>query len=126
MPSTLDDLGAALYVRLTTYRRDGRAVGARLPVVRDGDALAVWAGMMSGSARRVRGRGDVLVCPCDRWGQPTGPQVPGRATFLDLEGKQRVVALLRRKYGLLRWIIVYSGHATRGRGSHTVIRVTLL
>jgi len=123
--STLDDLGESAYVRLTTFRRDGRAVGARLPVVRDGDALAVWAGMMSGSARRVRGRGDVLVCPCDRWGQPTGPQLPGRATFLDLAGKHRVVALLRRKYGRLRWIIVYSGNTTRGRGSHTVIRVTL-
>jgi len=80
----LDDLGAALYARLTTYHRDGR------------------------------------------WGQPTGPQLPGHAAFLDLGGKQRVVALLRRKYGLLRWIIVYSGHTTRGRGSHTVIRVTLL
>jgi PPOX class probable F420-dependent enzyme len=121
----LDDLGDARWVRHTTYRRDGRPAGAQHPVVREGDVLAVWAGTMSGSARRLRDRSDLLLGPCDRWGQLLGPQMPGRAAFAPSADKKRIARLLRRKYGLMRWFFAYSGHTRSGRASHVVIRVTL-
>jgi PPOX class probable F420-dependent enzyme len=38
---TLDELGSAKYVSLTTYRKDGTAVPTPVWMVRDGDELAV-------------------------------------------------------------------------------------
>lgn len=48
--SSLADLGAAKYVLLTTFRRDGRGVPTPVWVVPNGDGLAVWTLADSGPA----------------------------------------------------------------------------
>ncbi|MDT5023908.1 MAG: uncharacterized protein QOE61_334, partial [Micromonosporaceae bacterium] len=92
--STLDSLGEAQYVLVTTYRKDGRSVPTALWVVRDGDALAIWTVSDSGKVKRIRRTSKVLVGPCDLRGRPTGDQVQGEAIILDAQGTQRVRSLL--------------------------------
>src|SRR5205814_1991575 len=81
----LAELGAAQYVLLTTFRRDGRAVPTPLWVARDADALVVWTPADAGKVKRLRNRADVTVAPCTFRGEPTGPSVVGTATVLDPE-----------------------------------------
>ena len=86
----LAELGAAQYVLLTTFRRDGRAVPTPLWVARDADALVVWTPADAGKVKRLRNRADVTVAPCTFRGEPTGPSVVGTATEKgkDKDGKQ--------------------------------------
>ena len=125
MPSTLDDLGRAQYLLLTTYRKDGRAVATPLWVVRDGDALAVWTPKESGKVKRLRRRGSVLVGPCDFRGNPLGEQVSGRAMIMDAPGSNRVRRLIRRKYGVMGWLTVNGSVLRRGRAGTVGIQITL-
>jgi PPOX class probable F420-dependent enzyme len=123
--STVDSLGAAQYVRVTTYRRDGRGVATPVWVVRDGDALAVWTATGTGKVKRVRRDGTVLVGPCDVRGRPTGPEVSGHASIEDAEGTERVRALLGRKYGLLGRLTVWGSRLRRGNAGTVAIRITI-
>src|SRR5215510_3318562 len=105
--TTVDSLGRAQYARVTTYRRDGRAVPTPLWVVRDGDAVAVWTPTKSGKVKRIRRSGAVLVCPCDFRGNPRDEQMVGTAVILDADGTARVRGLLARKYGLIGRLSVW-------------------
>jgi PPOX class probable F420-dependent enzyme len=123
--STVDSLGAASYVRITTFRRDGQGVPTAVWVVRDGDALAIWTGAGTGKVKRVRRDGTVLVGPCDVRGRPTGPEVGGRAAIADTETTERVRRLLGRKYGLLGRLTVWGSRLRRGNAGTVAIRITL-
>jgi PPOX class probable F420-dependent enzyme len=123
--STVDSLGASAYVRVTTFRRDGRGVPTPVWVVRDGDALAIWTATGAGKVKRVRRDGTVLVGPCDLRGRPTGPEVRGHASIADAEGTQRVRRLLGRKYGLLGWLTVWGSRLRRGNAGTIAIRITV-
>jgi len=125
MTSTVDILGVAPYVRVTTYRRDGRGVPTAVWVVRDGDALAVWTATHTGKVKRVRRDGTVLVGPCDVRGRLTGPEVGGHASILDADGSERVRALLVRKYGLLGRLTVWGSRLRRGTAGTVGIRITI-
>ncbi|MCX6464535.1 MAG: PPOX class F420-dependent oxidoreductase [Pseudonocardiales bacterium] len=104
-PSTIESLAGAQFVLLTTFRRDGRAVGTPVWVAPldgpDGPGLGVWTPGSSGKVKRVRRDGAVTLAPCDRRGTPLGEPVPGTARVLDAEGTRRVRTAVRRKYGLL-------------------------
>jgi PPOX class probable F420-dependent enzyme len=125
MASTLDALGAAQYVLVTTYRRDGTAVPTPVWVVRDGGALAIWTPTSSGKVKRIRRNPAVLVATCDFRGGSVGEQVPGRASVLDAEATERVRALLRRKYGLVGWLSVAGSRLRRGRAGTVGIAIWL-
>ena len=126
MTSTVDSLGAAQYVRVTTYRRDGRGVPTPVWVVRDGDALAVWTATSAGKVKRVRRDGTVLVGPCDVRGRLTGPEVSGHASIVDAAGTERVRTLLGRKYGLLGRLTVWGSRLRRGNAGTVAIRITVI
>jgi PPOX class probable F420-dependent enzyme len=119
-------LGAAPYVLLTTYRKDGRAVPTPLWVVGDGDGIAVWTVRDSGKVKRVRRDGTVLVGPCDVRGRLTGPEVPGQASILDAAGTARVRTLLKRKYGLMGRLTLWGSRLRRGTNGTVGIRITLV
>ena len=125
MTSTLQSLGAESYVRVTTYRRDGRAVPTAVWVVLDTDALAIWTTTRAGKVKRVRRDGTVMVGPCDLRGRPTGDEVPGHASIMDSEGTQRVRRLLAKKYGVFGWLTVWGSRVRRGRDGTVGIRITL-
>lgn len=118
-------LGAAPYLLVTTYRRDGRAVPTPVWVVRDGDHLAIWTVRDSGKVKRVRRDGTVLVGPCDVRGRLTGDEVPGQASLMDGSGTARVRALLKKKYGLLGRLTLWGSRLRRGADGTIAIRIAL-
>jgi uncharacterized protein len=122
--TTLEALGDAAYVSLTTYRKDGTPVATPLWVVRDGDALAVWTPTDSWKVKRVRRNPEVTVAPCDFRGRLGGDPIPGRAEIMSAEGTERVRALLRRKYGLSGRLTLWGSRLRRGLGGTVGIRIS--
>ncbi len=123
--STVDEIGAASYALITTYRKDGRAVPTPVWVVRDADAVAVWTVTGSGKVKRIRRNATVLIGQCDVRGRPIGDQVAGQAVILDSAGSERVRGLLRRKYGILGRITLWGSRIRRGTDGTIGIRITL-
>ena len=125
MTSTVDTLGSAPYVLVTSFRKNGRAVRTPVWVVRDGDAIAIWTVRDSGKVKRIRRDGTVVVGPCDLRGRLTGEQVPGHATLLGATDSARIKDLLRRKYGLSGRITLWGSKIRRGAEGTLGIRITL-
>jgi PPOX class probable F420-dependent enzyme len=77
---TLDELGSAKYVSLTTYRKDGTAVPTPVWMVRDGDELAVWTNARTGKVKRIRRNPDPGLARPTRHGHVgrRHPDHPGR------------------------------------------------
>jgi PPOX class probable F420-dependent enzyme len=63
--------------------------------------------------KRIRARGDVLLAPCDARGRLRGPEVPGTVELQDAGGTARTTGLIRRRYGLLGWILTRRGGEDR-------------
>lgn len=122
---TTEQLAAAQFVLLTTFRRDGRAVGTPVWVVPVADGLGVWTTADSGKVKRIRRDGAVTLAECDRRGTPTGPAVPGTARVLDAAGTARVRVGVREKYGLLGKALTTIGGLRRGRSAHAGLAITL-
>jgi PPOX class probable F420-dependent enzyme len=122
---TLDRLAEGKYLLLTTYRRNGTPVATPVWVVRDQDALGVWTVADSFKVKRIRGRADVLVGPCDARGNPTGTQVPGTAEICDEATGARYRALIARKYGIIGRLTLLGSRLRRGTRGTVGIRVVL-
>jgi uncharacterized protein len=121
----LDRLGAGNYVLLTTFRRDGRAVGTPVWVVRDGTALGAWTTRDSGKVKRIRNSGRVTVAECDARGKPRGAAVAGRAELLDEAGTERYRTLIKRKFRLLGRAVLFGSKLRRGTKGTIGIRIEL-
>ncbi|CRK58822.1 hypothetical protein [Alloactinosynnema sp. L-07] len=115
MPTdALTRLGEGKYLLLTTFRKDGSAVGTPVWVVRDGDVLLAWTVTESWKAKRLRRNSDVTLAECDIRGNPAGETVSGTARFLDTEGTARAKKLIQRKYGFVAWVTVFGSKLRRG------------
>src|SRR6266567_1171406 len=114
--SSLGDLGAARYVLLTTFRKDGTAVPTPVWVARDGAELLVFTAPNAGKVKRIRRDGAVRIGPCTMRGRPTGADVPAHARVLDSAGADRTLKLIARKYGVVGWLTVVNSRIRR-RGS---------
>jgi PPOX class probable F420-dependent enzyme, Rv2061 family len=121
---TLDELGSAKYVSLTTYRKDGTPVPTPVWVVRDGDELAVWTNARTGKVKRLRRNSTVTVATCTFRGKPRSAPVPARAELMPPERVGRVLDLIKRKYGISGRILVLRAQRSTD-GSAVGIRVTL-
>jgi PPOX class probable F420-dependent enzyme len=106
---TLDDLGKAKYISITTTRRDGSAVATPVWLVRDGNALLVTTQGSSGKVKRIRNNPTVLVAPCDARGRLKGDQVSGTARLQDTQETERTTRLIRQRYGFLGWLFTRRG-----------------
>lgn len=113
MATALETLAASKYLSLGTYRRDGSVVRTPVWLVRDGDRLLVTTQGSSGKVKRIRARGDVLLAPCDARGRLKGDEVPGTALLQDAEGTARTTDLVRRRYGVLGWLLTRRGGEDR-------------
>ncbi len=120
--AVLDRLGAAKFVRLTTYRRDGSPVPTPVWVVREGEMLLVYTAVSTGKVKRLMHSPRVSLVPCDARGRvPDGAaEVEGAAR---VEGQQvaveRLRGQLRRKYGLLGRVLLLA-ERVRGRSADAV------
>jgi PPOX class probable F420-dependent enzyme len=122
--TTVEALGEAAYVSLTTYRKDGTPVATPLWVVRDGDALAVWTPTDSWKVKRVRRNPQVTVAPCEFRGALTGDPVPGRAEIMSAADTARVRDLLRKKYGITGRLTLWGSRLRRGLDGTVGIRIS--
>ncbi|MEV7726177.1 PPOX class F420-dependent oxidoreductase [Streptomyces sp. NPDC087917] len=125
---TLEDLGRARYVNLTTFRKDGTPVATPVWAVADGGELYVWTRSDSWKVKRIRNDARVTVAPCDMRGRPVegAVAIEGRARLLDGEGLARVRKLMTRKYTWQFWMLdVPATLARRGKRPHTGIAVKL-
>jgi PPOX class probable F420-dependent enzyme len=122
--SELADLGAAKYVLLTTFRKDGRGVPTPIWVVPFDDGLAVWTPVESGKIKRIRRSGRVTLAPCTVGGQPTGDTVEAEARIGDGADTDRVRKALGRKYGMYGRITVWGSKLRRGAAGTVAVLIT--
>jgi PPOX class probable F420-dependent enzyme len=118
----LDVLGAAHYVLLTTYRKDGSAVPTPVWIVRVGDELRVWTIRDTGKVKRIRRSGRVQVAPCSLRGEPRGESIEATARIMPDSEARTVLNALAAKYGVMGWWTRMMSRFTRGRA---VIGITV-
>ena len=116
--TSLNLLGQAKYISLTTFRKDGTPVATPVWLVRDGDTLRVITQSDSGKAKRLRNGSRVLVAPCDARGRLKGAQVEGVATLQDDAETAQTARLVESRYGLLGKMLMWrSRRAARKPGA---------
>ncbi|QEV72859.1 PPOX class F420-dependent oxidoreductase [Streptomyces chartreusis] len=116
----LEQLGAGKYRLITSYRKNGTPVSTPVWVERDGDPLGIRTPTDSWKVKRIRGRGDILVGPCDLRGNPTGDPVPATA---EVTGA-RYRSLIAPKYGIVDLLMILD-RWLRGANRTLGIRVRL-
>lgn len=117
---TIEEWAAQRYVSVSSLKRDGTAVATPVWLVGDGAALAFVTPANSGKVKRIRNNPAVSLAPCTMRGRLLGPSVPGRAQILPAGETNRIRALLRRKYGILGWLVMRDRRAGEG----CAVRVT--
>lgn len=85
-------------ISLSTFRRDGTAVGAPVWFVPVGGELWVWTNEKTGKVTRLRRDPACRVAPCTVSGRVTGAETSARARFLSEGDAALMPALLRRRY----------------------------
>lgn len=99
MANPFDALAGHRYVRLSTFRKDGRAVPTPVWFARVGESLYVVTGRNTGKAKRIRNHPDVALAPCDFRGRPKGPDGRAVAGITDERKGGPADRALRGKYG---------------------------
>jgi PPOX class probable F420-dependent enzyme len=97
-------------VLLTTYRRDGRPVGAPVSLAVEGGHGFVRSPGKGGKVKRIRNNPLVEVAPCTARGRPTGPAIRARARRLGGAEAEHAARLLARKHPLLQGVLVPLAH----------------
>ncbi|WP_145274265.1 PPOX class F420-dependent oxidoreductase [Prescottella equi] len=124
MTATLSEIGAAKYVLLTTFKKDGSGVPTPLWAAMDGDRMLMWTESKSSKVKRIKNRSRVTVGVCDARGNPKGPQIDATAVVLDDAGTEETRDAIARKYGLIGWIAVKGSILRRGRKGTVGLAIT--
>lgn len=124
---TIEELGRARYVSLTTFRKNGTAVATPVWAVAGGGELYVWTRDDAWKVKRIRNDGRVTVVACDVRGRVAdGAEVfEGEARLLDEAGLKRVRKLMLRKYTWQFWMLDVPAALVRRGRPHTAIAVRL-
>ncbi|MFF3210064.1 PPOX class F420-dependent oxidoreductase [Streptomyces sp. NPDC002886] len=124
---TIEELGRARYVSLTTFRKNGTAVATPVWAVADGEELYVWTRDDAWKVKRIRNDGRVTVVACDVRGRVAeGATVAeGEARLLDAAGLTRVRKLMGRKYTWQFWMLDVPAAIVRRGRPHIAIAVRL-
>ncbi|UED88245.1 PPOX class F420-dependent oxidoreductase [Streptomyces profundus] len=99
-----DDVAAARYVNLTTFRRTGVPVATPVWHAPDGERVVIWTNDDSGKVKRLRHTARVTVTVCDLRGRvrPGTPEHAATARVLDADEGRAARAVLSRRYRLMR------------------------
>ena len=73
MDNPFGPAGTASYVLLTTYKKDGTAVGTAVWAALDDSRLYVWTETGSWKVKRLRRNPEVTLQPCSVAGKPRVP-----------------------------------------------------
>ena len=112
--SDLAPARAAKTILLTTYKRDGTAVGTPVSIAFDGDRAFFRSYDKAWKARRLRNNPQVEFAASNLRGKPPGPPVRGRAVLLEGEQAQVAARALARRHRVLQGILVPLAHRLRG------------
>ena len=97
-------------ILLTTYKRDGTAVGTPVSIAFDGDRAFFRSYDKAWKTRRLRHNPRVRVAPSTVRGKPTGPAIEARATLLDGEQARVAARALARRHRVLQAVLVPTAH----------------
>jgi hypothetical protein len=97
-------------ILLTTYKRDGTAVGTPVSIAFDGDRAFFRSYDKAWKTRRLRRNPRVQAAPSTFRGNPTGPAVPARATLLEGGSACAAARALARRHRVLQAVIVPMAH----------------
>ena len=97
-------------ILLTTYKRDGTAVGTPVSIAFDGDRAFFRSYDKAWKTRRLRHNPRVGVAPSTVRGKPTGPAIQARATLLDGEQARVAARALARRHRVLQAVLVPAAH----------------
>ena len=90
------------YIVLTTFRRNGEAVGTPVWFAERDGTLYVYTGANTGKVKRIRNTPRVTVAPSTISGKLKGPPVEGRARIVAPEEEAAASHALTRKYWIQR------------------------
>ncbi|MUM18797.1 PPOX class F420-dependent oxidoreductase [Mycobacterium sp. CBMA271] len=121
---TFDEVGAAKYVSLTTFTKDGRPKPAAVWAAPDNGELLVWTESNAWKVRRIRKTTRVTLAICDARGKVRSGEVEGTARVLDPDGTERARDAISRKYGLLGWVLVRASVLRRGKSGTIGLAIT--
>jgi PPOX class probable F420-dependent enzyme len=99
------DLGAARYIAVTTYGRDGAGVTTAVWPVSVGGRLYISTGTRTGKVQRIRDNPDVTVSECDRHGRASGAPHKGVARIIPVAQQPAVEVAMLHKYGYQKRLI---------------------
>jgi PPOX class probable F420-dependent enzyme len=97
-------------ILLTTYKRDGTAVGTPVSIAFDGDRAFFRSYDKAWKTKRLRRNPAVQAAPATLRGKPTGPAIRARATLLDGEQARVAARALARRHRVLQAILVPAAH----------------
>jgi uncharacterized protein len=97
-------------ILLTTYKRDGTAVGTPVSIAFDGNRAFFRSYDKAWKTKRLRRDPRVRVAPSTVRGKPTGPAIQARATLLDGEQARVAARALARRHRVLQAVLVPAMH----------------
>ena len=101
-------------VLLTTYRRDGTAVGTPVNIAVEGDRAFVRTFDRAWKAKRLRNNPEAEIAPSTMRGKPTGPAIRVRTRLLAGDEAAHASGALTRKHRIVHGIVVPLAHRLRG------------
>lgn len=122
--TTWAEVGQAKYAVLTSFKKDGTAVGAPVWLAGEGDGIVVWTGADSWKVKRIRRNPEVTLQICDARGRDAaGDVLEGTAEIQDAAGSERTRGIISKKYGVMGFVLVRGGQLLRGKKSTVGIAV---
>jgi PPOX class probable F420-dependent enzyme len=97
-------------IRLTTFRKDGRAGTSPVSIAVDGDRAYFRSFERAIKVRRIRRNPSVEFGPATASGKPTGSMQPAQVRLLEGAEYRKAASLLRRKYPVLHGVVVPLTH----------------
>ena len=113
MSTTLAALKDSKTILLTTYKRDGTAVGTPVSIAFDGDRAFFRSFDKAWKTKRLGRNPHVRAAPSTLRGSPTGPPIPARATLLEGDQARVAASALARRHRVLQGVLVPAMHRLR-------------
>jgi PPOX class probable F420-dependent enzyme len=101
-------------VLLTTFRRDGTAVGTPVNIAVEGNCAFVRTFDTAWKLKRIKNIPVVRIAPSTARGKPTGPAIRVRARVLSGDEAAHASRAIDKKYPVLHGILVPLIHRVRG------------
>jgi uncharacterized protein len=114
-------------VLLTTYKKDGSAVGTPVNLAVEGDRAFFRSYDKAWKTKRIRNNPVVEVAPSSVRGKPRGPAIHANARLLEGDDERHAAEVIGQKYPIFQKRLIRLGHRiARYRTMHYELTVTPL